>query len=617
MRRGLLRAVVTALALAAPAVAQHAGGAGGDVPDVPSGPAAIRGRVVHAGRPEAVDGIEVVLYALPQGAPPGLRKARTKQGGGFAFENVSNDPSTAYLVGARVGEVPFPGEKVIFSAGELQREVEIRIAEPTLDAKAIRVGDVKLRLDWVGGRLLLTESHRLHNASDRVFFVPAAQRAGRSPGFRTGLPDGAAGLTGPLGILPEGLQKRGNEIVFFGPIYPGEQELTFAYEIPAADGKADLHKRFPDGAEHASVLVSEGGPSVSAPGLEAGEPATLDGRSYRTFTSRKLRPGAQLALDVKLPAAQSDLAALAVKEVRAFLEQDAAALTVREEHQLSVSGDRVLVAPGDAALYHIDLLDDARDVRFATDPPGIALAPGAAGGIDVAGPLPAGDSTIELLYHVPVTDGRGEVTLSSSRAVPLLSIFVADTGLDIHSDRLHRRRPVRSQDRTYLNLEAFEVEPGEKVQLTLTSIESGGATGTTLAWIAAVVGAAAITALLLAPLRPTPSSAEEASSADDTGAPGERESLYAAMRDLEEDFETGKLSAPDHELMHEELRVRALALLQREREEKRERPLAAVPETAAATCARCGAERREQDRFCGQCGAAFAPASAPSREASA
>jgi hypothetical protein len=611
-----LRPLLAVLLLAAPASAQHAGQASGaGVPDVPEGPARVHGRVVREGKPSELGDLEIVLYALPQGAAPGLRRARTDSEGRFAFERIANDPNTAYLLGARVGEVPFPGERVSFGPGELDREVEIRIAEPTTDAKPVSVGDLRLRLDWVGGRLVATETQRLRNASDRVFYVPSSERERLAPAFRTALPTGASELTGPLGILPEGVVRRGDEIAFFGPVYPGEQELTFSYALPAGEGTTALRKRLLAGAPAVTLLVPEQGLSASAPGLKAGESTTLDGRRYRTLAAGALRPGAELALDLTLPAAQNDPGALSVQEVRAFLEQDDAALTVREEHHLVVAGDRVLIGKPGEALYRIGLPEDARDVRFATEPAGLSLAPDPDGGIDVVGPLPAGESTIELLYHLPVEKGRSDVSLDSSRAVPLLSIFVADTGLDIRSERLHRRRPVRTEDRTYLHLEAFELEPGEKVQLALTRLERGAGAGHTLALAAALVGAAAIAFALIAPLRAAGAGAASAETGTEPAAPGERESLYAAMRDLEEDFETGKLSEADHALLRDELRGRAATLLQAERDTKRDRPRPAV--AAAPFCTHCGAALRPDDRFCAQCGAQAAAPGAASREASA
>ena len=598
MRRAALATCLAALLGAAAAVAQHAGGSG--AADVPAGPARIHGRVVRPAGGGGVGDVEVVLYALPQAGAPGLRRTRSAPDGAFAFEQIAGDPEIAYLVGARVGEIPFPGARIVFEPGELDREVEVRIAEPSKDPSAVSARDATLRLDWTGGRIVVTETHRLENASDHVFFVPAAERDRAAPAFRTGLPSGASDLTGPLGVLPEGIVQRDGEVGFFGPVYPGSQDLVFSYALPASEAPIALRKRFPSESPGVTVLVPEQGLSVAAPGLTQGETTTQDGRSYRKLASGALRAGTEVALDVTLPPAQSDPSTLSVEEVRAFLEQDDAALTVREDHRVVVAGDRQLVASGSEPLYRIAIPEQARDIRFATDPPGIALLPSDDGGIVVAGPLPPGASEIEVLYHVPVENGSSSIVLESSRAVPLLSVFAADTGLDLRSDRLHRRRPVRTEDRTYLHLEAFELGPGEKVALEVTNLVRTRGAGRQAALAATLLGAAAIAAALVAPLR---RARGEAAAEEPSPALGERDAIYAAMLDLEEDFETGKLSKADHALLQGELRGRAAELLRAERyatARERAHPAATPP----AFCTQCGGAFRANDRFCGQCGAA-------------
>lgn len=623
LRSAAFAAAAGALLAASPAGAQHPGSDTGGAPDVPTGPAAIRGRVLEPAGTGAAD-VEVVLYALPQGQAPGVRRATTDAEGRFAFQGIANEPTTAYLLGARRGEISFPGERVSFGDGELEREVTIRLADASPDVRGVTVEESRLRVDGVGGRIVVTESHRLRNPSAQVMFVAAAERATRAPAFRTTLPPGTDGLTGPLGVLPEGLVRTGDDLAFFGPLYPGEQELTFTYLLPSKEGTTSVLRRLASGAASVTLLAPESGPEITAEALAPGAPVSLGGRSYRALVGGRVAPGGRVAFDVSLPPAQADPSALSVSEVRAFVEQDGAAVIVRENHRLSVAGDRMLVAPAEGGLYRIALPDGASDIRFATDPPGIALTPAEDGGIEVAGPVPAGESTIELLYHVPVSEGASEVVLQSSRGVPLLSIFVADTGLELASDRLHRRRPVRTEDRTYLHLEAFDVEPDERVALRIETLSRGSALTGTVAAIVAALGVAAIAALLAAPLRRKPEAATpEAAERAETR---ERESLYAAMQDLEEDFETGKLSEEDHALLRDELRARALGLLREEEAaasrsgaaEAPARPAEPATATAraasAAACTACGAALRPDDRFCGRCGSRI---DASPREASA
>ena len=55
--------------------------------------------------------------------------------------------------------------------------------------------------------------------------------------------------------------------------------------------------------------------------------------------------------------------------------------------------------------------------------------------------------------------------------VSLLSFLVADTGLIVETKDLHRRRPIRTEDRKYLHLEAFGVKPSAQVRISVQPLE--------------------------------------------------------------------------------------------------------------------------------------------------
>ena len=114
-------------------------------------------------------------------------------------------------------------------------------------------------------------------------------------------------------------------------------------------------------------------------------------------------------------------------------------------------------------------------------------------------------------------------------------------------------------------------------------------------------------AFLIAPLRS--GGAEPAwDSPQAAGAAAERESVLAALRDLEEDFATGKLEAADYAQMRSELRARAARLLAAERAAAI--PAAPVAPPSPASCPSCAAAAAPGARFCSRCGARLAPPSA-------
>ncbi|HYB13232.1 MAG TPA: hypothetical protein VEG67_07165, partial [Myxococcota bacterium] len=347
----IARAAALLLVLAAsPSYAQHAGFT---ATDVPAGPATIHGKVVHSERPGAVAGVEVVLYALPSSGVPGLRRTQTDASGAFAFEGISNDPEVAYLVGARFGDIPFPGGRIAFAPGEIDHATEVRISDPTMDPATVSVVESKLRLDRSAAGLAAIETHVLRNAGKHVFFVPAAARSTARPGFVADFLPGAKDVSHPLGMKPEGVVEHPGGLAFFGPIYPGEQELTFSYEVPLTAGNArTLEKRFPSPAERVLVLASEAIGQVHALGLVPAEMVREDDRTYHALKAKTVRSGARLDLAFELPPMRLEPAALSVAEVRLVLDVDDAAVTVQEEHALKVAeGPPLLGSPGQPLLW--------------------------------------------------------------------------------------------------------------------------------------------------------------------------------------------------------------------------------------------------------------------------
>jgi hypothetical protein len=606
MTRARWAGAALALALfAAPAGAQPAP----PVADVPAGPGRIVGRVVHPGDSSRAGGVDVVLYAIGAGGQPGVRRTVTDADGGFRFEEVATGPEVAYLIGARYGGVPFVGPRVAFSPGETERSLTIEVAERTRDGSRLAVAEATLRVDWIGPELALAQSFRLRNASDRVAYVLDEERAaGTAPVFRALLPEGVTRFEWPYAVDPEGLLRDGREVRFYGPVYPGEQDIAYLYALPAEIGRQRLRIPLPSGAEQVTLLYPAGGLELASAALSPGEPVELGGRSWRALRGAGLRPGATLELQLTLPEPHRDPAALSIEQVRSFLELDDTALQVSEELQLAVAGGSPLVAPAGEALLRVPLPEGVSDLSFGASGFGGGLA-FEDGTLAVRGPLPPGPSSLELRYRLPPAPDGGAAHFARSfdARVPALNVFVADSGLAVASERFHRRRPVRTQDaRIYLHFEAFHVQPGERVDLSLTPL--GPRRGAPRAARAAFVFAAAlgIGLALAAPLRRARASGPPAETEVDA-ARHERETLYAAIHDLDHDHETGKLADDDWREMRDALRARAVELLQRESQ--------AAASAAARTCAGCGAAATPDARFCAHCGRPLSATAVPGASA--
>jgi hypothetical protein len=620
------RAGLAALLALAPALGAYAQAAqpttarSEQPPDVPAGDARIVGRVLQGAENTPVPDVEVILYSLAPDGMPGLRRTRSGADGAFAFEGVSSTANVAYLVGARHRDIPVPGGRIELAPGQRVASADIHVAELTSDMSSVHVRSQTLRLLREAAGLRIEETFEIEVSGDEIAFVPARERRRKPPGLLATLPAGASDFQMPLGVIPDGLERRGAAHRYFGPFYPGKQDLSWSYRLargePLPEGTRFRFEFTPaDGVESFHVLVPAGTGAFDAPGLANVGAADRGGRAATRFSVA--HPAGALTMTLDVPAAHVDPNAISVHEVQIVLHADDAAISVQETHAVSASGNALLVGTPETPLLRVPLPPDASDVRFGSEAAGLAFAPHPDGGVAVLGSHAPGDATVQIAYRVPVGAGGARLARDFALRVPLLRMFVADTGRSVpSSERLHRARPVRTEDLNYLALEAFDVAAGEEVVLALDPLPPRGA-GSPLAARALAVGVGlGLLAWVAWPIirRLWTSESVEASDAVapiERAASPEREAIYDAIRDLDHDFETAKVSAEDHARLREELRVRAAELI---RAEESAPAVAAAAASAAGgasrptpdaqrACARCGAEAATAHRFCASCGA--------------
>jgi len=302
--------------------------------DVPPGPALLRGRVIHAEGSAPVPGVGVVLYALGPNGRPGSRRTESDSAGAFVFEGISNDPGVVYLVGARHAGLPFPGDRVVFEAGETERTLEIQVSEPTDDPSAVRLVQSSMRVSMGQGGLDVAEVYRLRNDGKRVFHVPPERRSSHGAPLHAELLRGAQGFAMPLGVVPEGAARKGRDFRFWGPIYPGEQDISFQYSVPLAVGSHTLAKRFPTPAGRVRIFGPEGGPLEAVEGMEAGKPVEEMGLRFASFEAADPGPDFLARLAVRVPETRAEPGSLRLLESQMVLEVDDATLQAQEQHQL-------------------------------------------------------------------------------------------------------------------------------------------------------------------------------------------------------------------------------------------------------------------------------------------
>ncbi len=602
MRYGALALSFLYFALAAGASAQGA-------PDLPQGPGRITGQVVHAATGNPVADVEVALYALTADGVPGLRRATSDADGRFDFPGISNAADISYLLGGRYSGVPFPGARVRFAPGETEVSADVRLTDLTDDPTAIRPNGVELRVMRDAQGLRVLEGVKLINAGTTTYVVPPADQARAVPAFSATLPSDAFAFQMPLGVVPDGIRRDGDGIEYYGPIYPGPHDLSWSFSIPGTTDDEGRQRFLLEGAVPNGtplvLLVPEGlGPIVASGFRRDDEPTIVDGRPHTRLSSES----GSFRIEIAPPPARIDPDATRITEIQTVIDADDAALAVRETVTVEVSGDSVVLGTEASPLVRLPFPEEARDVQFGTDAGGVRLTPHPEGGLAAIGTAGPGSWHIEVRYQLPVETLPIRFERHYAERIPDLSIFIADTGEWVpKSQRLHKRRPARTPDLAYMHLQAFEVEPHETVALSLERLPPRSRNERTIGLALAGVLALAAIFWLSVPLRRSGAIDEDEESI--SALAREREALIWSIRDLDHDFETGKISEEDHREMRDSLRSRAVALLRQDRaESSTSGSQGAVPaepaEEAPSACTGCGAGLERSHRFCPQCGSA-------------
>jgi len=601
---------------------------GDEVPPLPKGDGLLRGQVVHPSGPGEAANLPIALYALQPDGSPGIGQTQTDAEGRFRFEDISSAAGVIYLLGTRYAEVPF-GHRFAFEDGQREVDVVIELDELTTDAAEIAVVRSVIALDWVGSQLLVQESHHLLNTGEQVVFVPEAQRSGHMPALRAQLPPDHSEFNDGQNGLGGGLVRDGDALSYWGPVYPGPQEVRYRYLLSAEDTLAagDAAKsglswtaRFPSGTGSVQVLTAQNGPGLTAAGLVArDEPVQIDASSYQAWEGGALPAGGSLDLAISLPESSTDTSALRIARADFWIDHDDAAMRVTADYQLHVDGDTNIVAPEGEALVHLPMPEGAEFLGLSGAAAALGVAPAAGGGLEIRGPLPPGTSAFGYKYRAPAdAAGISHLDLHFGRPVDLLNLLVADNGVIVESERLHRRRPFRQGTRTYLHNEAYQVSPAEHVAIQLRPLDRD-AMPQAVAIAGGLVLAALSALFLIAPLRETRDAGQVPAPPPSTLG-WERENIYESIRDLQHDFDTGKIEAADYERMKSELRADAVALLRQQRaKEEAEADVSAEPAPApggatagkAAFCTQCGERLQADWRFCAGCGQAMPADSGP------
>lgn len=236
----------------------------GAEPPVAGSPAAgsIVGRVVNGTEGGEVPlGLEVTLHGFDGQAEGVTRSSRVDAQGGYAFEAVENAPGRLFVVTVTYQGVLYGTEIAHLTPEGAPAEAPLTIYETTADPSAARLERLHLLLQFPSpGVVEIVELWLVSNPGDRTLATTTGEGL-----LRVTLPPGAGQIS-----FDEGERFRAVEGGFVDtfPLRPGQAsgQLTFSYQLPYPR-RLELDRTFPLDVAAAVILVPQGGPAVSGPGV--------------------------------------------------------------------------------------------------------------------------------------------------------------------------------------------------------------------------------------------------------------------------------------------------------------------------------------------------------------
>ena len=303
----------------------------------------------------------------------------------------------------------------------------------------------------------------------------------------------------------------------------------------------------------------------------------------------------------------------------------------RDASGLTVRSQRFFVERGEAGTYNVTQTLTAKNpgrqviALGQADPPALraGLLPGHGeiqtrfGGLpegatqngdvlELRGPFFPGDYELLISYEVDAGGRVLDSTLELLDGAEQIELWVRDNGVEIDAGPLHSARATRTEEGFHQRFLGFDLAPGTEIPFRVAAKPPPGPGAI---WPQATLAFALCLGLAYAVGQPVTRRERFVDEPGESASSREKRALFAALRDLEHDFETGKLSQADHDRLREELRsdaLRALARLERQSEEasEAEAPARAEQREAPRTCS-CGRMAGDDDRFCAACGKAL------------
>ena len=196
----------------------------------------IEGVVVNATTGHEVSaGIDVALRVRLDGKFVVLESATTQADGRFRFEGLPVDGEHLYLPGANLGDVHFPGTRVVLDERRPRANITLNVFETESETNPLVIESHEIVVQAQPGSLKIREKMLIKNPSLRCYVGRPRHQGGGPITLQLGVPSDFERITFDKEAFGRQFQLINDKLVTGLPWPPGQRELAFTYIVATGE----------------------------------------------------------------------------------------------------------------------------------------------------------------------------------------------------------------------------------------------------------------------------------------------------------------------------------------------------------------------------------------------
>ena len=246
----------------------------------------------------SVAGLDIDLYIYQGQNQAGKLTTKSDKDGKYSFSGVATGPDYTYLVHTLYQGADYASDPVTFPTGSTDQTANLQLFDSTTSDSNITMSARHYLLDPEPSGLYVSEIAIISNSGDKTYIGSKDVHQGLKETVRFSLPQGAQNVEYGGGLLGSRVFQDNGDLVDTWPLYPGDSQRIFRYQIPVNNGTATFSSKLSTNIGKVNVLIPDIGVGVSVSNLPNKSTQSIQDENYLLFSGDNLKAGTQL--DFKL-----------------------------------------------------------------------------------------------------------------------------------------------------------------------------------------------------------------------------------------------------------------------------------------------------------------------------